>query len=410
MKRSRSILALLLVIAIDSMNFGFIFPVLTPLLLQGQNQILPADISLLHRDFLYGAVVAVFPLFMFLGAPILGDLSDYIGRKRVLFICLTGTGLGYLVSGLGVSLNLFSLLIFGRIISGITAGALPLAQAAIADVSHDSKIQAKYMGMMMFAIAGGQVLGPSFAGFFSDTNLSSFFSNALPFYLATGLTLVNLLWLQVAFRETHQIDQLKKLNFTKTLKSFELVFTLKPLLLISLVFLCMQLSWSFYSQATPDYLQATFHYSNLSLGLFSAALGVFIAIGGTLVMPALASVVTSRQGCTIALISMAIGTFTGVIFHSEIFFWIGLMINAVGAALAFSFIITLFSGLVDKSKQGWVMGITGAIIAFAWTLTALLTGLLLVYSPTLAAYLSTILALIGAAIVYQFKRSNHRLE
>ncbi len=403
MKKSRSILALLLVIAIDSMNFGFIFPVLTPMLLQGQNPILPPDISLALRDFLYGLIVAVFPLFMFIGAPILGDLSDYIGRKRVLFICLAGTGVGYLVSGIGVSVNLFSLLIFGRIISGLTAGALPLAQAAIADVSHDPKTQAKYMGLMMFAIAGGQVLGPAFAGFFSDTNISSLFSNALPFYLATGLAILNLLWLFAAFKETYKIEQLKKLSFTKTIVSFGQVFTSKPLLLMSMVFLCMQLSWSFYSQATPAYLQAMFHYSNFALGLFSASLGVFIAIGGTLIMPSLASVVTSKQGCIIALVSMAVGTFAGVIFSSEIVFWIGLMVNAIAAALAFSFIITLFSSLVNKSKQGWVMGITGAIIAAAWTVTALLTGILLVCSDVLAAYLASLLALLGAVTVSRFK-------
>lgn len=404
MQKSRSILALLLVIAIDSMNFGFVFPILTPLLLEGQNPILSPHISPALRDFLYGLVVAVFPLFMFLGAPILGDLSDYIGRKRVLFICLAGTAAGYFISGIGVSANLFSLLILGRIISGITAGAMPLAQAAIADVSHDPKSQAKYMGMMMFALAAGQVLGPSFAGFFSDAGLSPLFSNALPFYLATALAIANLLWLLVAFHETYEIDQLKKLNFTKTLLSFRQVFTSESLFLISIVFMCMQLSWSFYSQATPAYLQAAFHYTNLSLGFFSASLGVFIAIGGTLIMPKLANAVTSKQGCIIALTSMAIGTFAGVIFSSEILFWIGLMINAVGAALAFSFIITLFSSLVDKSKQGWVMGITGAIIAAAWTVTALLTGALLIYSTTLATYLSSLLALLGALTVYRFKR------
>lgn len=206
----KAIIPLLLVIAIDSMNFGFIFPILTPMFLHGANPILPMETSVAIHDLLYGLVVAIFPLFMFIGAPILGDLSDYIGRKRVLIICLLGTGLGYFVSGIGISTNIFSLLMIGRIISGITAGSLPMAQAAIADVSSDSKNQAKYMGMMMFAIAAGQVLGPSFAGFFSDVHISSLFSNSLPFYLATGLSVVNIIWLVMAFRETYVVDQLKK--------------------------------------------------------------------------------------------------------------------------------------------------------------------------------------------------------
>lgn len=399
----KAIIPLLLVIAIDSMNFGFIFPILTPMFLSGANPILPVETSLAMRDLLYGIVVAIFPLFMFFGAPILGDLSDYVGRKKVLLVCLLGTGLGYLVSGIGVSVNLFSLLVVGRIISGITAGSLPMAQAAIADVSKDSKKQAKYMGMMMLAIAAGQVLGPTFAGFFSDIHIFSIFSNSLPFYLATGLTAVNIIWLLVAFRETHFVNKLKQLKFTKTLCSYKLVFTSTPLLIISLVFLCMQLSWSFYSQGSPAYLQAVFHYSNFNLGVFSAALGVFIGISGTLIMPRLLNHITTKQGAIIALLTMGIGTLIGIIQTSQILFWIGLVLNSSAAALAFSFIITLFSRLADKGRQGWIMGITGAIIAIAWAITALLTGLLIIYSTVLAGYLAVLFSFIGALFVSRFQ-------
>lgn len=189
----------------------------------------------------------------------------------------------------------------------------------------------------------------------------------------------------------------------KTFYSYKQVFVSKPLLVVTLVFLCMQLSWSFYSQATPAYLQAIFHYSNFSLGIFSASLGIFIAIGGTLIMPGLANRVTTKNGAAIALLAMAGGTLIGVIQPSQILFWIGLAINASAAAIAFSFIITLFSSLVDKTKQGWVMGITGAVIAIAWGITALLTGLLIIYSKALAAYFAVILSLAGALFVSRFK-------
>lgn len=302
----RSIFALLLVIAIDSMNFGFIFPILTPMLLGGQNPILSPDTSVAVHNLIYGLVVAVFPLFMFIGAPILGDLSDYVGRKRVLGICLTGTAVGYLVSGIGVSADLLSLLILGRVISGLTAGSLPLAQAAIADVSQDKSSQAKYMGMMVFAIAAGQVLGPFFAGFFSDKHIVPFFTNSLPFYLATILAIFNLIWLVKAVRETYKVDDLKKLSFTRTIRSFARVFTKHSLWLVSLIFLCMQLSWSFYSQGSPAYLQKMFAYSNFSLGLFSGSLGIFIAIGGVVIMPFLAKCISLKQGTVFALFCMGI--------------------------------------------------------------------------------------------------------
>lgn len=126
------------------------------------------------------------------------------------------------------------------------------------------------------------MIGPFFAGFFSDVHILPIFSNSLPFYLAIVLTILNIVWLMWAFRETYIPVVKKELSITATLKSFKVAITSKNLLLMSIVFLCMQLSWSFYSQASPAYLQAVFHCSNFMLGVFSASLGVFIAIGGPL--------------------------------------------------------------------------------------------------------------------------------
>ena len=82
----------------------------------------------------------------------------------VLLICLCGTAIGYAITGFGVQQHLESLIIFGRVIDGITAGSLSLAQAAIADFSSNEKLQIKYMAWMMFAIALGQIFGPMIAG------------------------------------------------------------------------------------------------------------------------------------------------------------------------------------------------------------------------------------------------------
>ena len=116
-------------------------------------------------------------------------------------------------------------------------------------------------------------------------------------------------------------------------------------------------------------------------------------------MPRLLNHITTKQGAIIALLTMGIGTLIGIIQTSQILFWIGLVLNSSAAALAFSFIITLFSRLADKGRQGWIMGITGAIIAIAWAITALLTGLLIIYSTVLAGYLAVLFSFIGALFV-----------
>lgn len=399
-----TILSLLLVIAIDCMGFGFIFPVLTPLFLQGHHAIVPAGISIGMRDFLYGAIVAAYPLCMLFGAPILGDLSDYMGRKMVLMICLIGTCIGYLISGIGISYNMFIVVALGRILDGLTAGSLPLAQAAIADVSRNSPNQAKYMGMMMFAIAAGQVMGPLFAGVFSDQAISSHFGFSAPFYAITILTILNIIWLQVAFSETYTVDKSKSLSITKTLKSFQGIFSVPRLLYLSVIFTCMQLSWSFYSQASPAYLQAMFSYNSFQLGLFSAGLGLFIAVGGTFIMPRLLKSLTTKQTAFLGLVLLGLGLVVGIVLVNQILFWLGLIITAIGAAIAFSLIVTLFSESVDETKQGWIMGWTGAIIAAAWTVSAICTGILMSVTTSFALWVATIIAAVGCYFMWKFTK------
>ncbi len=401
-----AIFPLLLVIAIDCMGYGFIFPVLTPMFLHAHNALLPAGMSAGVSDLIYGVIVAVYPLCMFFGAPLLGDLSDSIGRKKVLFICLSGTFLGYLVSGIGVSTNSVFLLIAGRVIDGITAGSLPMAQAAIADVSTNSTNQAKYMGLMMLAIAAGQVLGPLFAGVLSDPAISSYFNSATPFYFASAISILNIIWLSVVFKETNHLQVKRRITLTKTLTSFVRLFDSKQLTLLTIIFLAMQLSWSFYSQASPAYLGKIFHYDNFQLGLFSGSLGIFIAVGGSVIMPILAKRVSLSTGGFLALSLMAMGLCIGFIEPNQVLFWSGLVINTIGAALAFSFIVTLFSQQVDATRQGWVMGLTGAIIALAWATTALFTGLLMSISSVLALWLALLAALIGCYYMHQFKKSS----
>src|SRR5580658_5552191 len=86
---------LFLVLVIDTMGAGIIFPILSPLFMTPSESILPLATSENMRQFWYGATLTSWALLMFIGAPFLGDLSDRIGRKKVLVLCLVGDALGF---------------------------------------------------------------------------------------------------------------------------------------------------------------------------------------------------------------------------------------------------------------------------------------------------------------------------
>ena len=170
----KSFVPLFLVLFIDSMGLGLLFPILASLITDPLLSFLPSATTMMTRDILYGLTVGIFMLSWFFGAAILGDLSDMIGRRRSLIICLVGTAVGYFISAIAVLTGSLSLLIVGRIIAGLTSGSQPIAQAAIIDISDDAN-KTKNMGLMIMFIALGFVFGPVLGGVLSSNNIVSWF-------------------------------------------------------------------------------------------------------------------------------------------------------------------------------------------------------------------------------------------
>nr|WP_273700676.1 MFS transporter [Coxiella burnetii] len=152
------------------MGLSLLFPVLNAIIIDNHSNFLPAATTLATRDFLYGLTVGIFMICWFFGAAILGDLSDTVGRKKALLVCLIGSFLGYLLSAFAVGIHSLTFLILGRVIAGFTAGSQPIAQAAIVDVSSEAH-KARNIGLILLAISLGLSSGPSLGVFYRIVSL-----------------------------------------------------------------------------------------------------------------------------------------------------------------------------------------------------------------------------------------------
>lgn len=117
----------------------------------------------------------------FFAGPILGLLSDRLGRRPVLLISLTGFGLDFLFMAFAPTL---AWLFVGRLISGATSGIFSTANAYVADVTAPEN-RARAFGWMGSAFSFGFLAGPAIGGLLGNYNLR------LPFMAAAALTLVN---------------------------------------------------------------------------------------------------------------------------------------------------------------------------------------------------------------------------
>lgn len=186
-------LSLMLVVFVDVMGQGLILPIINTLLIDPSSGFLPVGTTGDTREVLYGLLLGVFYIFWFFGAAYISKVSDYIGRKRGMLICLVGALGGYVLTVIAIEVSNYYLLLLSRAISGFTAGNQPIAQAALVDISKTDQERTQNMGKVVAASALGLVAGPLIAGLLSDKAVVGRYATLeLPFICAAVLVFLTL--------------------------------------------------------------------------------------------------------------------------------------------------------------------------------------------------------------------------
>jgi MFS family permease len=177
---------LFLIVFIDLVGFGVIIPLLP---FYGVHfGASPAEVTWM---------MACYSLAQFFFSPLLGRLSDRLGRRPVLLISLAVSVLSYLWLGFA---NALWMLFAARLISGAGAGNIAAAQAYISDITTP-ETRAKGMGMIGAAFGLGFTIGPALGGLVAGSEPSAE-ALARPAFLAAGLSSLALLLAFVRLKES----------------------------------------------------------------------------------------------------------------------------------------------------------------------------------------------------------------
>jgi DHA1 family tetracycline resistance protein-like MFS transporter len=187
----------------ERLNFKRILPILVIVLvdLMGLSIIIPL-LPLYAARFgssplIIGILQATYPMMQFLGAPILGRLSDRFGRKPVLVVSQIGTLGGFILLGFADSLLL---LFISRIIDGLSGANISTAQAAITD-STTEKTRTQGLGLVGAAFGVGFVLGPILAYIVLTATGQNYQAVA---FTAAAFSFISILLTTFWFKETYQ--------------------------------------------------------------------------------------------------------------------------------------------------------------------------------------------------------------
>lgn len=185
----KKILPIFIIILVDLLGLTIIIP------------LLPLYATSFGADpLLIGALGTAYPLMQFLGAPLLGGLSDRFGRKPVLVISQIGTFAGFIVLGFA---NTLPLIFLARIIDGLSGANIATAQAALTD-STTEKTRAQGLGLLGAAFGLGFIIGPVIAFIALAVSGNDYHT---PAFVAAGFSLLSVVLTTFWFKETLPPEQ-----------------------------------------------------------------------------------------------------------------------------------------------------------------------------------------------------------
>ncbi|HEY0207820.1 TCR/Tet family MFS transporter [Acerihabitans sp.] len=334
-------------IVLDAVGIGLIFPIL-PALLREVTHVENVAFSI-------GIMTALYAVMQFLFAPVLGSLSDRLGRRPILLISLAGAAVNYLFLAFAPSLWM---LLLGRAIAGLTSANLSVATAYITDISPED-MRARRFGLFNAMFGIGFIIGPVLGGALGDYWLR------LPFMAAAALNAANLLLAFLMLPESRTPTRGKiDLAALNPLRPLRWVFEVKSLLPITLIFFVFSAAGEVYGTCWALWGGDAFQWNGLWIGLSLGAFGVcqtlaqaFLPGPAVKLMGERATILTGVAGTCIALIVMAFATRSWMIFAIMPVFALG----GIGAPALQS----LATRQVDESQQGQFQGVIASALSLA---------------------------------------------
>jgi DHA1 family tetracycline resistance protein-like MFS transporter len=373
-----------LIVLIDMLGFALIVPLLAFF----------AD-SFGATAFQTGLLVASYAAMQMISAPVLGRISDRFGRRPVFLISILGTFIGFLILGFANSLWM---LFASRILSGLTAGNISVAQAYIADVT-DEKNRARGMGLLGAAFGIGFILGPALGG------TLSVYGFEVPAFVSAGLCFINLLtvffWLPESLtpeRRTELMAQKKaNVSFGALLAALGHP-TVGPLLWVRFGF---AVSFNSFQSVFALYTLHKFGLDARQTGYILAYIGIVLVImQGGLIGPLSARFRESNLLFAF-LVFATIGLFGWAVVPNVPWLLVAMFPLAIGAGSFNAVINSAISKAVGPEEVGGMLGFSAGLESSTRVvMPALASYLLGRYGPSTPGYMATVVMIIVVLYAY----------
>lgn len=371
MNQKRILTVLFITLLLDVIGIGILIPVIPSLFTDAtSNSFMLAGYSVSAQYFIAGLMTALFGLMQFLVAPLLGDLSDTYGRKRLLTLGVGVLAVAQLLFAAGIALFSLTLLFLSRIVAGIAGANFSIVQAAIADIT-EPKNRARNFGLIGAAFGLGFIIGPLVGGVI----VSATGNPALPFIFAGCLGIINLISITLLLPETNlELSEAKKFSLGKAFTNIKVAYMdvdNRPLYTVSFL---QMLGFGIYTSFSAVFLTYRFNFTEADTGSFFAVVGVCMVLSQLFVVRYASKYYSERQVLRFALPLLALVLFAQMAVYSVIVLYLLIPFTAVSIGLISTNIPALISKGVSNTRQGAALGINGSLQALSQGIAPLLAS------------------------------------
>ena len=312
-------------------------------------------------DVVVGALFGVFALCQVVGGPIWGNVSDRIGRKRVLIVSQVGATIGWTMLAFAPTIGW---VFVARTIEGFSGGNISVTQAYVSDVVEPEK-RARAFGYVGAAFSAGLIFGPASGGW-----LVEHYGFTVPFLLAAGLQVVTLLLTVFVLPESLRANPAEA---PSSLRDIPRTFTIPgvaPVMWQKLIFSLGIYGWF---GAFTLILQEQFGFSVTGTSYFFCLFGVVSMIAQLTAVGRISESTGERRGTNLGYV-LLLGAF-GVVPFAHAIWAAGLMIAlfSLGLALVNASLPAQLSQLAPEHLRGTILGAASSTESIAGVFMPIVT-------------------------------------
>jgi predicted MFS family arabinose efflux permease len=394
MTKFRDLLPLYAVIFLGFFGYALTITLFIPMLMNKHFLLLPAETAISVRVSLSGLLLAMYPLGQFLGSPIIGNLSDHWGRKKVLLWSLILCVFGFASMALSIEFYQLSLLFVSAFLTGLCESNMAISQSIIADRSQDTAQKTKLIGYAYAACSLGYIIGPLLGGV-----AGSFLSYSAPFWITALGVLCIVIWLLYSFEDRYIPNKTVPIKLLNSLTAMKSIFTRPKLFKIYLINFLIFFAVQGLYRVVPLYVVDTWNPALHTYSLLISFVSLLCFLANLWILGKLAKQFTTQHLLSGLLWMSGLLVILITVPHHFNWIWLTFGISVIPSIMALPTCTIWLSEQVTSGEQGQVLGNNQALLVLGESTSAAIGGLIAaIWIPLPVIVMGLILLMTGIII------------